>query len=407
MADDQPFRTQALVARGPVSAGQWALEDVELRPLREDELLVEVVASGICHTDLHCGGTAPDAGVPGVFYPRVLGHEGAGYVRRVGAAVTHARPGDPVLLSFAYCGACHVCRTGPPSHCTTFFDINFVGEPVFRPVSSASAGSDDDAAAEKTGTPIAGRFFGQSSFARHTIADAKSVVNVAGLGLTRADLKLLAPLGCGLNTGSGTVVNVARAGADDAVAIIGLGGVGLAAVMAARHRGCRHIIGIDRVASRLALARELGATAVVDSRDLSAEALVAAVQAATDDGLGASVAIDTSAHPPLVEAAVAFTRYMGRVIQVGTGLPDAHLSLHMQSFMVSGKQYFGAVQGHSRTRDDLPRLIQWWRDGKFPIEKLVRFYPFAEFADAVKVMGNGSVVKPIMYWPEEDEKEEK
>lgn len=395
MADDQPFRTQALVARGPVSAGGWALEEVELRALRADELLVEVVASGICHTDLHCGDTAADAGVPAVFYPRVLGHEGAGYVRRVGAAVTHARPGDPVLLSFAYCGACHVCRSGPPSHCTRFFDINFVGEPVFRPP------------AEKADAPpIAGRFFGQSSFARHTIVDAKSAVNVAGLGLTRADLRLLAPLGCGLNTGSGTVVNVAQAGPDDAVAIIGLGGVGLAAVIAARNRGCRHIIGIDRVASRLALARELGATAAIDSRALDAEALVAAVRAATDDGLGATVAIDTSAHPPLVEAAVAFTRYMGRIIQVGTGMPAAHLTLHMQSFMVSGKQYFGAVQGHSRTRDDLPRLIQWWRDGRFPVEKLVQFYRFADFADAVKAMGSGSVVKPVMYWPDEEEEKE-
>lgn len=263
-----------------------------------------------------------------------------------------------------------------------------MGEPVF------SSPEQSPAAAAPT---VGGRFFGQSSFARHTVVSDKSVVSVAGLGLSREDLKLLTPLGCGLQTGSGTVVNVARAGPDDAVAVVGLGGVGLAAVMAARNQGCRAIVGIDRVPARLALARALGATHVFDAGALSAEALVAAVRDASD-GLGVTVSIDTSAHPPLVAVQVEFSRYMAKIIQVGTGMPDANLTLHMQSFMVSGKQYFGAVQGHSRTREYIPKMIQWWKEGIFPVEKLVKFFDFTDFENAVKVMGQGDVVKPIMVW---------
>lgn len=321
----------------------------------------------------------------------------------MGAGVTKVAPGDPVLLSFSYCGECHVCRTGPPSHCTRFFEINFMGEPVFHSPSSPSSSSSSSAEPD-----VGGRFFGQSTLARHTVVSARSVVGVGGQGLTRAELALLAPLGCGLQTGAGTVTEVARAGPDDVVAIIGLGGVGLAAVMAAANvAGCRRVIGLDRMASRLAAARALGATHVVDTSGLSPDEVVAAVRAASgDDGLGATVAIDTSAHPPLVDAAVRFTRYMGRVIQVGTGMPDAHLTLHMQSFMVSGKQYFGAVQGHSRTAESIPRLIGWWREGKFPVERLVKFFDMADFAGAIRGMGDGSVVKPVLVWDYEGQQQQ-
>ncbi|KAK9417618.1 putative Enoyl reductase (ER) domain-containing protein [Seiridium unicorne] len=386
-------QTKALVSRGPFSDGKWGIEPVKLRELKDDEVLVEIVASGICHTDLHCGNTPDDKEVPAVFYPRVLGHEGSGYVKKVGSAVSSAKEGDAVLLSFSYCGECYVCKTGPPSHCTDFFNINFMGNPVFtspniRTSMDSSASANPD---------IGGRFFGQSSFARHTIVSSKSVVNVSSQNLSLEELRLLAPLGCGLQTGAGTVQNVAKAGPEDAIAIIGLGGVGLAAVMAAKNAGCRKIIGLDRLSSRLALARELGATDAIDTSNKSIPEVVEAVKSASD-GLGATIVVDTSAHPPLVDAAVKFTRYMARIIQVGTGMPESYLNLHMQSFMVSGKQYFGAVQGHSRTAKYIPELIQWWRDGKFPVEKLIKSFDFEDFGGAIRGMGDGSVVKPVLVW---------
>ncbi|KAJ1326189.1 aryl-alcohol dehydrogenase [Microdochium nivale] len=382
----EPITSQALVSRGPFSEGKWAIEDIVLREIRDDEVVVEMVASGICHTDLHCGNTPADQGVPGVYYPRVLGHEGSGYIVKTGSAIQGFEKGDPVLLSFSSCGDCHVCKAGKPSHCIDFFNINFIGEPI-------------GASAQDPKEQIGGRFFGQSSFARHAIVSGKSVVNVKSLDLSRDDLKLLAPLGCGLQTGSGTVIKVAQAGPDDAIAIVGMGGVGLAAVIAARNQGCKTIIGIDRLEARLELAKQLGATHVFNTAGMSTDfkELVEGVKAAAD-GLGTTVSIDTSAFPPLVQAQVDFSRYMGKIIQVGTGMPEAYLKIHMQSFMVSAKQYFGAVQGHSIPQEFVPQIVGWWKGGKFPVEKLVKFFDMKDFADAVKVMGNGDVVKPILVW---------
>lgn len=306
------------------------------------------------------------------------GSKGSGYVVQVGGDVTKVQAGDAVLLSFSHCGTCHVCKTGPPSHCTNFFDINFIGEPVF------SGG-------------IGGRFFGQSSLARHSIVSAKSVVNVSAFGLSRADLKTLAPLGCGFQTGSGTVINVAQAGPDDCITIVGMGGVGLAAVMAAKNQGCGVIIGVDRVESRLKLAQTLGATHVINTTGLTMEEVASKIKEAAG-GLGSTLSIDTSAHPPLLAAQIDATRYMGKIIQVGTGMPDAHISIHMQTFMVSGKQYLGAVQGHSRPEQQVPEMIRWWKQRIFPIEKLIQFYAFADFQSALEVMGRGDVVKPVIVW---------
>lgn len=304
--------------------------------------------------------------------------QGSGYVVETGSAVQNVQPGDPVLLSFSYCGECHVCTTGPPSHCTNFFEINFIGEPVFE-------------------GGIGGRFFGQSSLAHHSIVSAKSVVNVSGLGLSRDDLKLLAPLGCGLQTGSGTVINVAQAGPYDCVTVAGMGGVGLAAIMAAKNRNCKVIIGLDRVESRLTLAKSLGATHAINTSGLTMPEIVAKIKEASE-GLGSTISIDTTAFPALVSAQVDATRYMGKIIQVGTGMPDANLTLHMQSFMVSGKQYFGAVQGHARTSEYIPQMIKWWREGAFPIEKLVTFFEHGNYMQALKAMGSGDAIKPVIVW---------
>ncbi len=244
---------------------------------------------------------------------------------------------------------------------------------------------------------IGGRFFGQSSLARHSVVSDKCVVNVAGLGLSRDDLKLLAPLGCGLQTGSGTVINVAKAGPEDCVTVAGMGGVGLAAVIAAKNRGCKVIIGLDRVDDRLSLAKSLGATHAINTKNLEMKDVVEKIKEASE-GLGSTISIDTTAFPALVSAQVDATRYMGKIIQVGTGMPNSNLALHMQSFMVSGKQYFGAVQGHAKTSEYIPEMIKWWRNGEFPIEKLVTFFQHENYDEALKAMGSGKAIKPVIVW---------
>ena len=157
----------------------------------------------------------------------VYSFSGSGYVERVGSGVTIAQPGDPVLLSFSYCNQCAICKDGCPAHCLHFNHINFDGKPTFRPYAEPATASGRD-------SQISGVFFGQSSFANRSIVDEGSVVNVKGLLSSPDDLKLLAPLGCGIQTGAGSITNVAAAQEKDAVAILGLGGVGMASIMVSR-----------------------------------------------------------------------------------------------------------------------------------------------------------------------------
>ncbi|KAF2137466.1 uncharacterized protein K452DRAFT_321718 [Aplosporella prunicola CBS 121167] len=375
---------RAIVARGPLGEGGWKMEDVRLREIADDELVIRVVASGICHTDIITGSQKEG---PGVVYPSVKGHEGSGYVERVGAAVTVAQPGDPVLLSFSYCADCAICESGHPAYCTRFGEINFVGAPNF---SSATTLPNEQA-------DLFGGFFGQSSFASKTIVKQNSVVNVKGL-VADDDLKMLCSLGCGVQTGSGSITNLAEAGPTDTVAVMGVGAVGLSSIMGAKLQGCQTIIGIDKVASRLELAKELGATHTINTagmKDLSE--VVNAVLDVTD-GLGSSVTVDTTGFVPLISKGVEFTRMRGKLIQVGLPAFDATLSIPITMFIITGKQYIGSMEGDVVPSEYIPKLLQWYGDSKLPLEKMTRFYKADEWQKAIDDTHHGDAVKAVIVW---------
>ena len=229
-----------------LDAGTLTVSDVEFGAPGSGEVLVRMVASGLCHTDL--GAIA--GGIP-FASPGVIGHEGAGVVEAVGAGVTSVAPGDKVLLSFTSCGECAACTERHPAYCTTWAPRNLMG----------GQRADDSAVITRDGRPIAGHFFGQSSFGDHAIADERSIVKVA----PDADLATLAPLGCGVLTGFGSVWNVLDPGEGDVVAVYGTGAVGLSGLIAAAERRPAKLIAIDLVDARLALARELGATDTINA----------------------------------------------------------------------------------------------------------------------------------------------
>ncbi|KAL4985309.1 chaperonin 10-like protein [Aspergillus falconensis] len=380
---------RALVSYGPHRSGGWKLKNVALRPLREKELLVEMVASGICQTDLHFAGMETGFGV---HYPRVMGHEGAGYVRAVGPDTTIARVGDPVIMSFSACKACEPCNGGHPAHCFNFNAINFEAVPedyVFSDASSPQPAS---------GADIYGRFFGQSSFASLSIVQQNSIVNVSGVVNSRQDLALLSPLGCGIQTGTGAIINAAGAGPADRVAIMGLGGVGLSAVMGAKIAGCTQIIGIDRHESRLELAKELGATHVVRvAENTSLGEVTAAVRAITG-GLGSNITLDTTGVPALIAEGVQMTAFKGKILQVGTAPETATLAIPIHEFMVAGKQFIGVVEGDVVPQEYLPKLLTWVNEGKLPLDRIVKFYQTAAFETAIRDMQSGVTVKPVILW---------
>lgn len=324
---------RAVVCHDTHANNGWKMQDVHVRKPKEGELLVEMVASGICHTDVLVG-DLPAGAAPIAFYPRVLGHEGSGYVKAVGPGVTVAKEGDPVLLSFAFCKKCTLCKAGHYSHCNDFMPLNF-GD-VNRSFGSKE-GADD----------IGGCFFGQSSFGSLSVVQQCSVVNAKDLVKSKDELELFSPLGCGIQTGSGTIVNTAQATADDTVVITGMGGVGLSAVMGAAVQKCKTIIGVDLVDSRLKLAKELGATHTINSKNLpEGKSLADAIKELTG-GEGASISVDTTGVPAVIKQSVDWTRNRAKIIQVGSAPFDFKLEINAFEFMCSGKQFIGAIEGQA------------------------------------------------------------
>ena len=245
-------------------------------------------------------------------------------------------------------------------------------------------------------TNIGGAFFGQSSFGGVSIVKECSVVNAKDLVKDKKELALFSPLGCGIQTGSGTVINAAQATTKDVVCIMGLGGVGLSAVMGAKIQNCRMIIGTDKIQSRLDLAKELGATHVIDGSTLPEGKQLGDVVKEIADGVGPSVTIDTTGVPALIKAGVEFTRNRGKILQVGS--PPFDFNLELETFMVSGKQFIGAIEGQAYPPEYVPKMIKWYREGRFPIGKMMKFIPAEDFQQGLKEMHDGVTIKPILLW---------
>jgi Zn-dependent alcohol dehydrogenase len=344
------------------------------------ELQIRILATGICHTDLVVSSAPP----PYANYPVVLGHEGAGIVEAVGEGVTVAKVGDKVLLSYSYCDACELCKFGKSkAWCEAFSKENVAPvEGMFHD--------------EKEGG-VRGKYFGQSSFAARTLVNEVSVVNVSGLVETEEELKLLAPLGCGIMTGAGNMQNVLQVGERDAVLVTGLGGVGLGGVMAAKARGAKAIVVVDRVTSRLELAKELGATHVVDTTGISLVDLAKKIKEVTAD-MRIGYALETSGVTKIAEQAVLAVGHRGHVAVVGVAPYTESVSLPNGEMMPRSKTFSMNVLGDSNAAEMVPVLIRWWRDGKLPLEKLVKFFKAEDFETALHGMHDGSVIKPVLVW---------
>lgn len=363
------MRATAAVVRRP--GGPFVLEEIELDDPRPDEILVETAASGVCHTDAK----ARD-GYGSVAFPLVLGHEGAGTVVAVGAAVTGLVPGDRVLLVSDYCGRCPRCQAGQTAYCDEGFVRTFGAT---RPDGSTRA------RARAGGEVVRASFFGQSSFATHLLASERNAVRVG----PDAPLELLAATTCGMVTGAGAVLNVLPVGPGRSFAALGTGTVGLAAVMAAAAAGADPIVAVDRQASRLELAASLGATHTLDTS--ATPDLAAALRSIT--GRGCDAALDTTGAGSLQRAAVEALAVLGHLGIVGGGTePGIPLGL----LMAGGKTVRGIIQGDASGTLGLQAVLDLHATGRFPFESLVRTYPFDRVNDAVEDALAGVAVKPVL-----------
>lgn len=345
------------------------IRTVNIQAPRHDEVRVRLVATGICHTDLIMA-----AGNMRAPLPVVLGHEGAGVVESVGSSVTTHRPGDHVVLSFAHCGHCPACHDHAPSYCMEFMPRNFG---CARPDGSSAIESDRS---------VRSHFFGQSSFASYAVCNASNAIVVS----KEAPLELLGPLGCGIQTGAGAVINAMKVAAGSSIAIFGAGAVGLSAVMAAHVVGAKTIIAIDRNPERLALAKELGATEMVlVGDDDDAEQLQKRIPTKP------LYTLDTTGVPAVVEAAVAVLAPRGTCALVA-GAPGKTAALPINFMFAGGRTVRGVMEGDSVPQDFIPYLVELHQQGRFPFDRLVQFFTLDEINSAMSKAASGEVVKPIV-----------
>jgi aryl-alcohol dehydrogenase len=234
---------------------------------------------------------------------------------------------------------------------------------------------------------VHGNFFGQSSFATHAIANERNAIKVR----KDAPLELLGPLGCGLQTGAGAVLNSLRLGAGQTIAVFGTGAVGLAAVMAARIAGAAKIFAIDIAPERLALARELGATHVVNGASEDALAVILG-----ETGRGVDFSLDTTEVEAVARQAIECVGPLGTCGLIANKGPTQTVPVNILSAMLRGRSVRGIVQGDSVPDIFIPRLVDFFMGGQFPFDKLVRFYEFEQINEAMHDAETGVAIKPVL-----------
>lgn len=353
----------------------FTLTEVELEGPRADEVLVKIVATGLCHTDIHLKGFLPEE-----MFPNVFGHEGAGIVEAVGDDVTGIAVGDHVVLSFRSCRSCGPCTEGAVGYCDSSLLLNYMGMRM-----------DGSQPYSKDGSPVFGNFFGQSSLSQHAIAYADNVVVVD----KSVDLTKVAPYGCGFQTGAGTVLNVIKPVPTDSLVVFGCGAVGLAAIAAAQHAGVGTIIAVDPLESRREAAARYGAITVdplpADEPDFN---VVEKVKELT--GGGASYSIDTTAISPVVKQAQQALKPRGTLVALGLG-PEEY-AIDAIDLLQTGKIIRSSIEGDSDPQEMVPRLIALNASGQFDVDDLIATYPFSEINTAVADVLAGKVVKPVLVW---------
>lgn len=352
---------------------QQDLEVVEVKagPLRPDEVLVRIVSAGICHTDA----TVQHGAYP-VPLPIVLGHEGSGIVEQVGTGIGDLAPGDPVTLTFMSCGRCAACSIQRPAHCTAFGPLNIAG-----------TRGDGSTALSYAGQDIGGHFFGQSSFARYSIANRRNAVKVR----PDAPLELIGPLGCGVQTGAGAILNSLKPAPGSSCIIFGAGSVGLSAVMAAKVAGCSPIVVVEPHVRRRALAHELGATIVIDP----AEEVELAGRLVEATGGGMAI-VETTGRASVVNTAISVLGRGGKLGLIGMTDVQATAGFNILELIGKGASIHGIIEGDSEPHSFIPYLIDLFMEGRFPVDKLVTFFDFADINEAMAAQSSGSVVKAVL-----------
>lgn len=347
----------------------FVIDEIELDEPRPDEVIVRVVSSGICHTDL-----ATRDGDYKVPTPCVLGHEGAGVVEQVGSHCTTVQPGDHVVMGFNTCGKCPACLLRTP-YCEDVMRVRLGldrldGSPTMRKGQEA----------------VHGNFFGQSSFATHALCEEASLVRV------RHDVPLdvLGPFACSVETGAGAIFNSLRCTPGSSLAAFGAGAVGMCAVMAARVAGCTTIIAVDMKDNRLRLAQELGATHIINAAVTDP---VQEIRRITKGGVNYS--FESTGVTKVIRQAVDALRPLGVCGMVGQVPPGDEVSLDPWTILL-GRTLRGIIQGDAIPQILIPQIVDLYLQGRFPVDRLIEYYPLEEINKAAADSEQGAVIKAVL-----------
>lgn len=343
------------------------VEEVDIDPPQLGEVKVRMVATGICHSDLHLmhgdwGGTLP----------MLAGHEGAGIVDCIGLGVTRVKPGDHVVVSLLRsCGCCEYCDTGMPHLCSGKFALQ-----------------DDSRLRTKSGKPITQGLY-TGAFAEYVIVDQSQLVIVPDA----MPLESAALLACGVITGLGAVVNRAQVRPGSSVVVIGVGGVGLNSVQGAHLAGAHPIIAVDVLDGKLDIAKTFGATHVVNSKTDDLQAHIAKI---TNDRLADFVFVTTGV-PAAAAQAYDLAAKRGMVVFVGIPNWTAQVSLPIASIVVSEKMITGSAMGSTRLNVDVPRLVALYEQRRLKLDELITArYSLAQINEAIRSTESGIAVRNVI-----------
>ena len=357
-----PFVTTKLLLEGP----------------NANEILIRIIAASICQTDLH----TKNEGLCN--FPIVLGHEASGIVEKIGNKITEFKVGDHVILSYDYCGKCNQCNLNKPTYCEQHGPLNFSGH---RP-----DGRKTHKTLNSNSPDVYGSFFQQSSFATYAIAHESNTIKVD----KSLPLDLLAPLGCGIQTGAGTIFNTLNLKSKDTIAIFGCGGVGLSAIMAANIIGTKNITAIDTNNNRLLAAKEFGAThTILPNKTEDSKTLKNLILSANKENKY-NYSLDTTGIPQVLAQATNCCGPLGVTAMIAPNNPGTKVCIEMLD-LLPGKSIRGVVQGDSISKVFIPKLIKLWQEGKFPFHKLLTtFNGLDKLESAAQSMTKGEIIKPLI-----------
>ena len=346
------------------------IEDLTLDDPQENEVLIKLVATGVCHTDLHFMKGEMPAPVP-----VVPGHEGAGIVEKVGPGVTTLQPGDHVILMVAFnCGKCRYCYEGKPTWCVENLPIQMMAT---LPYGGMRLHKGDQAVHH---------LFGLACYAEKVVVHERSAVKIRD----DAPMEVACLLGCGTSTGIGTAINSTGVKAGESIAVFGCGGVGLSAVMGARLAGAR-VIAVDVLDSKLKMAKELGADYVINAKEDDPQVKIMEIL-----GGGADYALEFIGNVDVMVKALGSIRAGGLLIVAGMAPLTSMLTIAPFEFLI-GKTITGAVQGDIIPQIDIPRYVDLYMEGKLPIDKLIsKTYSLEQINEAYEALEKGEIIRSVI-----------